>query len=113
MGNKHLLSYLFALEPQVPVSISKLLLNFAPVTLTGNTILHVGYRPYLKDTLKDLRTEHGQTHVFKRDGKDDRIIEIPVAEGAKPLRRQEHGDRPQPQLAILGTPVEFGSYADI
>ena len=26
-----------------------------------------------------------QTHVFKRDGKDNRIIEIPVAAGAEPL----------------------------
>ena len=67
------------------MSISNLLLNFAPVTLTGKTILHVGYRPYSEDTLKDLRTEHGQTHVFKRDGKDDKIIEIPITEGAEPL----------------------------
>ena len=31
------------------------------------------------------RAEFGQTHVFKRDGKDDTIIEIPVAAGAEPL----------------------------
>ena len=47
--------------------------------------LNVGYRPYEKDMLNDLRAEFAQTHVFKRDGKDDRIIEIPVVAGAEPL----------------------------
>lgn len=67
------------------VSISNLMLNFAPVTLSGETTLNVGYRPYEKDMLNDLRAEFAQTHVFKRDGKDNRIIEIPVVAGAEPL----------------------------
>ena len=67
------------------VSISNLMLNFAPVTLAGKTTLNVGYRPYEKDMLNDLRAEFAQTHVFKRDGKDNRIIEIPVSAGAEPL----------------------------
>ena len=57
------------------VSISNLMLNFVPVTLSGQTSLTVGYRPYEKDTLIDLRAEFPQTHVFKRDGKENRIIE--------------------------------------
>ncbi len=61
------------------------MLNFAPVTLSGETTLNVGYRSYEKDTLKNLRAEFAQTHVFKRDGKDNRIIEIPVVVGAEPL----------------------------
>ena len=67
------------------MSISNLMLNFAPVTLSGETILDVGYRRYDKDMLKELRAEYAQTHVFKRDGKNNRIIEIPVASGAVPL----------------------------
>ena len=61
------------------------MLNFAPVTLTGDTRLNVGYRPYTEDGLSELRAEHGPTHVFKRDSKNDTIIEIPVAAGAEPL----------------------------
>ena len=67
------------------VSISNLMLNFAPVTLSGQTSLTVGYRHYEKDTLDDLRAEFPQTHVFKREGKENRIIEIPVAAAAEPL----------------------------
>ena len=67
------------------MSIPNLLLNFAPVTLTGNTSLHIGCHPYTEDRLSDLRAEHWQTHVFKRDAKDDTIIDIPVAPGAEPL----------------------------
>ena len=61
------------------------MLNLAQVTLSGEMTLKVGYCPYEKDMLNDLRAEFAQTHVFKRDGQDDRIIEIPVVAGAEPL----------------------------
>ena len=77
--------FFLTLESYSPVSNSNLMLNFAPVTLSGETTLNVGYRPYEEGTLNDLRAEFAQTHVFKRDGKDNRIIEIPVALGAEPL----------------------------
>ncbi len=67
------------------MSISNLMLNFAPVTLSGETILNVGYSPYEKDILIDLRTRFAQTHVFIRDGKENRIIEIPVVADAEPI----------------------------
>ena len=67
------------------MSISNLTINFALVTLTGETTLNIGYRPYAKDRLHELRAEFGQTHVFKRDGKDDTIIEIPVVAAAEPV----------------------------
>ena len=73
----------FGVSP--PVSISALMLNFAPVTLTGETKLNIGYRPYTEDRLNGLRAEFWQTHVFKRNGKDGTITEIPVAVGAEPL----------------------------
>ena len=55
------------------MSISNLMLNFAPVSLSGQTNLKVGYRPYEEKTLNDLRAEFAQTHVFKREGKEDRF----------------------------------------
>ncbi len=67
------------------MSTSNLTLNFSPVTLSGKTTLHIGYRAYDQESLNELRAEFGQTHVFKRDGKDDKIVEIPVAAGAEPL----------------------------
>ena len=67
------------------MSISNLMLNFAPVSLSGETILNVGYRRYNRNALYELRAEFAQTHVFKRDGRNNRIIEIPVAAGAVPL----------------------------
>ena len=85
VGNRRILRRWFNFGVSSEVSISNLLLNFAPITLSGKTRLNVGYRPYEEDTLNDLRTEFAQTHVFKRDGKDNRIIEIPVAPGAEPL----------------------------
>ena len=35
--------------------------------------------------MSELRAKHGSTHVFKRDGKSDTIVDIPVANGARPL----------------------------
>lgn len=67
------------------MSVSNLTLNFAPVTLSGETTLNVGYRPYEKDRLNDLRSSFGQTHVFKRDARSNTIIDIPVVAGAEPL----------------------------
>ena len=70
---------------ELSVSLSNLLLNFAPVTLTGDTTQTVGQRPYDKNRLNDLRAEYGSTHVFKRDGRSNTIIDIPVTDGATPL----------------------------
>ena len=67
------------------MSISNLMLNFVPVTLVGETALNIGYRPYSKDKLHNLRVEFAHTHVFKRDGKNDAIIEIPIVAGAEPI----------------------------
>ena len=76
------------------MSISNLMLNFAPVTLAGETALNIGYRPYSRDKLHNLRAEFAHTHVFKRDGKNDTIIEIPIVVGRRADQRQAHGDRP-------------------
>lgn len=60
-------------------------LNFAPVGLTGETIIRVGYRTFEKDILGELRKEFAETHVFRTDRQDDTIIDIPVVQGAEPL----------------------------
>ena len=59
------------------MSISNLVLNFAPLTLSGEMTLNIGYYAYDEDRLTELRAEFGQTHVFKRDVKDDKIVETP------------------------------------
>lgn len=67
------------------MSISNLMLNFSPVTLSGKTALDVGYRPYERDSLIELRARFAQTHVLIRDGKANRIIEVPVVADAEPI----------------------------
>jgi hypothetical protein len=65
--------------------MSNYTLNFAPISLTGNTTLFVGTQPYNKDALHALRHAHRSTHVFHRRGRDDMIVDIPVVAGAKPI----------------------------
>ncbi len=67
------------------MSGNNLRLNFAPVKITGETIIQVGYRSFEKDILSDLRREFAKTHVFRTDRQDDTIIDIPVVPGAEPL----------------------------
>lgn len=62
-----------------------LLLNFLPVTLRGDTQICLGYRPYSKDVLNELRTEFSDSHVFKRSVRDDLILEVPVTSDAEVL----------------------------
>jgi hypothetical protein len=69
--------------------MSKITLNFAPISLTGNTSLFVGTQPFDRDALYELRREHRLTHVFHRRGRDNAIVDIPVAPGAKPIGRLE------------------------
>ncbi|WP_034826052.1 argonaute/piwi family protein [Hyphomonas pacifica] len=70
---------------------TSLLLNFLPVSLSGDTRIHVGYRPYNEDVLRELREEFGESHVFKRDYQEDTISEIPVIPGAEPLSDKSTG----------------------
>src|SRR5262249_52841440 len=65
--------------------MSQLSLNFAPLSITGNTSVLVGRQPFEVERLADLRAEFVETHVFHRSGVDDSIIDIPIAEDAVPL----------------------------
>jgi hypothetical protein len=56
-------------------------LNFSPLTLEGNTKILVGRQPYDFDLLSDLSAEFRVTHVFHRIGKDDAILDVPIAVG--------------------------------
>ena len=67
------------------MSGENLKLNFASVSLSGDTEIHVGFRPFESDILSSLRKEFGETHVFRTDRENDTIIDIPVAQGAEPL----------------------------
>jgi hypothetical protein len=69
--------------------MSKYTLNFAPISLAGETTLFVGTQPFSKDALYGLRREHRSTHVFHRRGRDDVIVDIPVVAGATPIGKLE------------------------
>jgi len=60
-------------------------LNFSPVTFKGKTVINAGCRPFNPELLRRLRKENALTHVFKREFRDNTIIDIPVVPGANPL----------------------------
>lgn len=62
-----------------------LLLNFAPIKITGETRCFAGYRPYSEEALRELRSAYYETHVFRRDHENDEIIDIPIRAGEEPL----------------------------
>ena len=67
------------------MSIGNLRLNFMPARISGETVINAGYRPYDDEVLRELRADFSETHVFKRDRKDDTIVDIPVVDGAEPI----------------------------
>ncbi|NKM99771.1 argonaute/piwi family protein [Rhizobium leguminosarum] len=70
-----------------------LMINFAPLNVTGNTKVEIGRQPFDSDRLRDLRREFSETHVFRRDGKTDAIVDIPIVDGSSPLGNiREHVD---------------------
>ena len=99
--------------------MSNYTLNFAPITLSGKTTIFVGTQPYSKEALDELRQHYRATHVFRRRGKDDVIVEIPIAAGAKPLSNlQEEIDLNQskehwPQLISAALIRAFAGARDI
>src|SRR5437660_1603883 len=66
-------------------NMSNYSLNFAPITLTGQTTVFAGTQSYNKEALRELRREYRTTHIFQRRGRDDVIVDIPIAAGVKPL----------------------------
>ncbi|WP_439602426.1 argonaute/piwi family protein [Devosia sp.] len=60
-----------------------LTLNFAPLSLEGETSVQVGSQPYDAERLADLRNEFRTTHVFRRDG--NLVLDVPIAASATPL----------------------------
>lgn len=60
-------------------------LNFAPLSLEGNTEVLIGRQPYNAERLNELRAKFYETHVFHRSGKEDAIIDVPIAAGAMPI----------------------------
>lgn len=65
--------------------MSKYTINFAPLRLEGDTSVLIGRQPYEAKLLDDLRNEFRETHVFKRDGKDNVILDVPITADRSPL----------------------------
>lgn len=66
-------------------------INFFPLSLTGETKVLVGRQPYEDVRLEELRSKYRETHVFRRDGKADQIVDVPIVGGEKPIgsKREE------------------------
>jgi hypothetical protein len=99
--------------------MSNCTLNFAPISLSGKTTIFVGTQPYSKEGLHELRQQYPDTHVFRRRGRDDTIVDIPIAAGAVPLGNlQEEVDLSQakehwPQLLSAALVRAFAGARDI
>jgi hypothetical protein len=94
-------------------------LNFAPISLGGKTTIFVGTQPYNKEGLHELRQQYRDTHVFRRRGIDDAIVDIPVAAGAVPLGNLQeevdlsHAKEHWPQLLSAALMRAFAGARDI
>jgi hypothetical protein len=76
--------------------MSKYSLNFAPISLEGDTKVLTGRQPYDPDRLAELRAEFGATHVFQRYSADEVIVDVPIVPGVKPIGNiQEETDLAQ------------------
>ena len=60
-------------------------MNFAPIEIKGDTTVLIGRQAYDRDRLDALRREFRETHVFRRDGADNVILDVPVIAGQKPI----------------------------
>lgn len=67
------------------MTIANLCLNFASVSLSGGTVIKVGYRKYSAELLQELRDKFHETHIFRWGRQDDTIVDIPVVSDVEPL----------------------------
>ncbi|WP_088347300.1 MULTISPECIES: hypothetical protein [Rhodomicrobium] len=65
--------------------MSNYTINFAPIGIQGETQVLIGRQPYAKERLETLRREFHETHVFRRDGAENSIVDIPIVIGQSPL----------------------------
>jgi hypothetical protein len=65
--------------------MTKYSINFAPIEIKGDTTVLIGRQAYDRDRLDALRREFRETHVFRRDGADNVILDVPVIAGQKPI----------------------------
>ena len=66
-------------------TMAKYTINFAPVDLTGRTRILVGRQPFDATKLEELRSNFNDTHVFRRDGVDNSIVDIPIVSDQAPI----------------------------
>jgi hypothetical protein len=69
----------------VDFKMPNLTINFAPLTVTGNTKILIGRQPFDAEHLAELRRDFVDTHVFRRDGSNDTIVDIPIVPDVEPI----------------------------
>jgi len=80
-------------------------INFAPLTISGETTVLIGRQSYDEAHLRELRREFSHTHVFRRDR--NTIIDVPICENSDPLGNiQEEIDLAEDRLLL---PSLFGA----
>jgi hypothetical protein len=60
-------------------------LNIVPVEVGDRAILRVGRQPYDDEALRSLRAAYSETHYFKRDLEEDKILCVSLTDGREPL----------------------------
>lgn len=64
---------------------ANLSLNFAPVSMSGDTKVSAGTCTYSPETLQELRAAHAESHVFHWDRRNNKIVDVPVIGETGPL----------------------------
>ncbi len=64
---------------------TNLSLNFAPVSISGETNIRAGARTYSPDSLQELRAAYTESHIFHWDRRNNKIVDIPVIGETAPL----------------------------
>ena len=74
-------------------------INFAQLSVSGETAILIGRQPYDEEHLRELRQEFSSTYVFRRD--KDTIIDIPIVHDREPLGNlREEIDLAQDRLLL-------------
>lgn len=69
-----------------------LILNAVPLVISSPATIDVGVLPFDADALKKLRHDYRGIHYFKRDGKQNRILAIPLTDQKPPSNTFESID---------------------
>jgi hypothetical protein len=84
----------------------KIILNLAPITFSKSTV-PIGWLPYVdEEDYEQLRERHRRTHLFRFDGRSNRIANVTIAPEAVPLGQVEKEAPLAENLLLAGQAVQ-------